>query len=178
MIPQTLQKTTLRNPLWMLNQHAGLGTFVDENEYANSCYPREIVGCGGFLTFSEMTWTINWHWEMLYSMLNIALAMKVMNDWHTSQTEELIRDLLMNPPEPRSGYIDYDKFGEPADKSSLERVMDRYQILCRCKDGFRAVLHCEPLRSRRLVFLPDSPLALRQYKDWWTQAISAVGALP
>jgi hypothetical protein len=186
MIRQHLRKTTLKTPLRMLSQHAGLSTFVDESKvrindqtrvYLTKMYPyypREVVCCGGFLTVPELAWKINWHWELLRSMMNIALNMTVMNTPHRAQTEGLLRDLMMNPPRPMTGYIDRDKLGEPADESSMEQVLDRHRILCACKSSFRTILQHEPLRSRRLVFSPDSPLALRQYKDWWTHATNTV----
>lgn len=185
-IVQHLKKTRLSKPPPRRSEHFSVHSFIADEVITTDkskgmliqmypYYPKEVQCCSAFMTIPQLAWKINWHWEMLLTMMRVALGMSGLGKADAALTQGMVQELLDVSPRPSEGYIELDDPNNPADASTLEQVNHRHGVLMSCKSRFKSILARSALRSKKIVWPPGSPSRLQTiHKDWWQHSINVV----
>lgn len=88
----------------------------------------------GFLSDSDQFWKVNYHWEYLLQMVVHSLTLPLAGD-DTKRLESLRSSLLGCKPDPSSGYTS-GAVGKPEDRTPMDDVRKRHQVLSSAKRAF------------------------------------------
>ena len=111
-------------------------------------FPKSCIVIAAYLDDADQFWKVNYHWEYLSRRVNVALSLKVTAD-SRSALDEIRKNLDLNAPNPAEGYADSKKLGEPHDKSSPEKIIERWRSMKDDKAKFRKVVDSEKLTVTR-----------------------------
>jgi peptidoglycan hydrolase-like protein with peptidoglycan-binding domain len=116
-------------------------------------YPKEIKVIGAYLDDADQYWKVNYHWELLLSKINKALASPV-SAANRTKIEALYKTMLINPPNPQTGYMASKVMGYPKDSSTDETIKLRHATVKSCKEQFKPLMQAEGLPGK----YPDGPM--------------------
>ena len=116
-------------------------------------FPKRCHCIAGYLDDEDQFWKINYHWELLVSMLKKALVVHLSAE-STKEVQHLLETMTTNPPRPAKGYKDSKVVGEPHDASSHELITKRWQMLKSVKEAFRKVIDAEGMVKK---YPPSTP---------------------
>lgn len=106
-------------------------------------YPASCQCIAGFLDDEDQFWKVNFHWELLTKMLNTALAKKDLKS--REAVRRMLGEMMLNSPDPTSGYLESTTVGIPRDKSSHSVITQRWLTMKACKMDFRRIIDAERL---------------------------------
>ena len=111
------------------------------------CFPRPCKVIAGYLNDDDQFWKVNYHWELLSTMVGRALGLSVSAASLTT-LKSISIDLEGNKPDPAKGYMASKKPGEPHDRSTSETIVERWKLLKTSKAAFRKVLDSEEIPKK------------------------------
>jgi hypothetical protein len=111
------------------------------------CFPRPCKVIAGYLNDDDQFWKVNYHWELLSTMVGRALSLSVSAASLTT-LKSISIDLEGNKPDPAKGYMASKKPGEPHDRSTSETIVERWKLLKTSKAAFRKVLDSEEIPKK------------------------------
>jgi hypothetical protein len=121
-------------------------------------FPKACVCIGGYLDDDDQFWKVNYHWELLTTMLRKAIALGV----RASEAQLLLKPMLENPPNPATGYTVSQSFSEPHDSSSCAQIRRRWSAMNKVKRAFAEIVKKEGLAAK----YPPS--------EFWTIAVAHI----
>src|SRR5262249_18297575 len=107
-------------------------------------FPKSCHCIAGYLNDEDQFWKVNFHWELLVTMLHKAQALGI----RPNEVQTLLKSMLSNPPKPNSGYKDSKVVGEPHDASSHDQITHRWRMMKTVKQAFRQILDSEDVAKK------------------------------
>jgi hypothetical protein len=102
-------------------------------------FPKKCHCIAGYLNDEDQFWKVNFHWELLVTMLHKAHSLGI----RQNEVESLLKSMQSNPPKPSSGYKDSKVVGEPHDSSSHDEITKRWRMMKSVKQTFRQIIDSE-----------------------------------
>jgi hypothetical protein len=116
-------------------------------------YPKKCHCIAGYLNDADQFWKINYHWELLVSMLEKATALKL-GAQSLTNVKLLLDKMNENPPNPKTGYKNSKVVGEPHDSSTNEVITKRWETMKLIKEAFRKIIDAEKITEK---YPPSTP---------------------
>lgn len=101
---------------------------------------------GGYLSDSDQFWKVNYHWELLLTMVQHSQTLPI-EDSYKKELQNIQSSLLGVSPDPSSGYTT-SPLGKPEDRSSAEDCVKRHQVMVGQKQAFGKITAAADLKSR------------------------------
>lgn len=126
-------------------------------------FPRECKVIGGYLDQSGQYWKVNWHWEYLQYMLGKFSKIGV-DPKFVTRAKDIASVLAKSPPDPPSGYLKSQKPGTPRDRSTLEKIIERWSTVKQAKCAFTELIAESDLiakdrKKEKAWYLAIAPIA-------------------
>lgn len=112
----------------------------------------------GYLSEADLYWKVNWHWELLLSMVEHSLTLP-MDEKHRKNLQSILTALLSVKPNPSSGYLRKNTIGIPIDKSTSKEFDKRYKVLKQSKLNFKNIVIAASLQKKQKKRLKDFQLS-------------------
>jgi peptidoglycan hydrolase-like protein with peptidoglycan-binding domain len=101
---------------------------------------------GGYLSDSDQFWKVNYHWELLLTMVKHSLTLPI-EDSDKKELQNIQSSLLSVAPDPSTGYTS-SPIGKPEDRSSAEDAVQRHQVMQGNKQAFAKLTARADLKSK------------------------------
>jgi hypothetical protein len=102
-------------------------------------YPSTCRCITGYQDEEGQFWKVNYHWELIDTMLAKALALNLAVPF-PSQLQALKQQLQTNAPIPKHGYMTSATEGQPKDACSHDQIIKRWEMLATVKDSFSLII--------------------------------------
>lgn len=185
-IVQNVKKTTLSTPPPRLCEHPTVDDFVSDKTVMTGrslgmlrqmyvYYPKTVMCVSNLLTKTMRVWKINWHWELLLSMLHIAGGM-AKSPANVAQVKRLVARLMEVAPRPPGGFILADDLCTPSDASSDNLMKHRHSVVMDCKQAFKPIVLHEHLATQPMTYARTTPAPIVNNKkaNWWELAVATI----
>jgi hypothetical protein len=103
-------------------------------------YPRGCIVIGGYLDDAAQFWKVNYHYDLLMCMLDKLQALPKMDAKFKGFAKAIQATLLVNQPNPKTGYKDDATVGLTKDSSTTDQIRKRYALVKQAKRDFRTVI--------------------------------------
>lgn len=133
-------------------------------------FPKKCICIAGYLDTSDQFWKVNYHWDLLTFKIDEFLALKGIPANLVACGQAIKNKLLLNCPNPRTGYRLDATVGATKDISPPEQVVKRHAILKQSKIDFESVMVKAKVVNPATKAAP--PVA---EKPWWL-AVAPVAA--
>lgn len=92
---------------------------------------------GGYLSDSDQFWKVNYHWELLFQMVQHSMKLPI-EESDKKELQNIQSSLLGVPPDPSTGYTS-SPIGKPVDKSSGDACVKRHRVMVGQKQAFAKI---------------------------------------